>query len=101
MKNGYYIDPIGHVLGYWELPEKPQDTEEILWVESPERPPLYVSEEKSKKAEIADLQNLLSSTDYKIIRQLEQSTLSAQEYQTLLSQRQAARDRINILQQEV
>jgi uncharacterized protein YutE (UPF0331/DUF86 family) len=48
-----------------------------------------------KKREIQQLKNYLLSSDYKIIRQLEQSIMISEEYQTLLIDRQNARNRIN------
>lgn len=46
---------------------------------------------------IAKLKKQLEDTDYIIIRQTEQNTLSAEEYQAILDERQACRDRINEL----
>lgn len=51
----------------------------------------------AKNAEIDEKKAFLASTDYKVIRQYEQNTLSAEDYAALLAERQAARERINTL----
>jgi hypothetical protein len=43
----------------------------------------------------------LSKTDYKVIRQTEQNTLSEDDYNTLKVQRQALRDKCNMLESQV
>jgi hypothetical protein len=43
----------------------------------------------------------LSKTDYKVIRQYEYSTLSEEDFETLKTQRQAIRDKSNLLESQV
>lgn len=54
--------------------------------------------QKAKDDEIAEKKAYLTSTDYMILRQTEQSTLSTQDFDALKALRQAARVRINELQ---
>ena len=65
--------------------------------------PLPLSELKSQK--ISEFKSIagseLSKTDYKVIRQYEQGTLEQWEFDTLLSQRQAIRDKSNLLESQV
>jgi hypothetical protein len=62
---------------------------------------------QTKLTEIQDKKNYLTSTDYKVIRQRDQlaaeatTTLTSEEYQQLLSDRQAARARINELEAQL
>lgn len=100
MKTGYYTNHAGHVLGYWELLEKPVDTQEYIFVESNERPPLYVPPPTTEQL-IFEQMAFLASTDYKIIRQNETQEMSDADFSALKLQRQAARDRINQLEQGV
>ena len=53
MKNGYYTDKSGNCLGYWELEQKPKDTDDYKWIESVERPAIYKSAEDIQKEEAA------------------------------------------------
>jgi hypothetical protein len=64
-------------------------------VYSPPAPP--TAAEKEKAEEIASCRQFLANTDYKILRQTEQNTMSAEDYALLLAERQAKRDRINEL----
>jgi hypothetical protein len=54
--------------------------------------------QKAKDDEIQEKKNYLASTDYQVIRQSEQSTMSSEDYATLLAARQTARTRINELE---
>jgi hypothetical protein len=62
----------------------------------PPNPPS--AEDVARSVEISQKRRFLASTDYKIIRQYEQSTMSSDEFNALLAERQAARDRINELE---
>ena len=53
MAKGYYTDKIGNCLGYWELEQKPKDTDDYKWIESAERPAIYKSPEDIQKEEAA------------------------------------------------
>lgn len=65
------------------------------WVEVQ---PRDTSAEDAISKEISEKRTFLSSTDYKIIRQMETQELSESDFNALKLQRQAARDRINELE---
>jgi hypothetical protein len=44
---GYYTDKKGKVLGYFDLPSKPEDDEKHTWIESDEKPEIAPSKEKN------------------------------------------------------
>jgi hypothetical protein len=56
MANGYYTDKNGNVLGYWDLPVRPADTAEHNWVESTDRPSIYIAAKDAVKQEISTLE---------------------------------------------
>lgn len=93
MKKGYYTNQQGQVLGFWELKDKPQDSE-YTWVESDEKPDLYVPP-PTPEQEIALNKAVLAQTDYKILKKLER-LLPADDPDVL--ERQSKRDRINMLE---
>ena len=68
MANGYYTDQNNNVLGYWCLQAKPVDTATCKWVESIDRPTIYVSSEQA--AELLRLQAMqaLTKSDTTVIR---------------------------------
>jgi len=43
---GFYTDKAGNVKGYFDLPSKPEDTEEYTWVESDVKPEIALSKEQ-------------------------------------------------------
>jgi len=54
--------------------------------------------QKAKDDEILEKKQYLASTDYVVLRQSEQATLSAEDYAVVVAARQVARVRINELQ---
>lgn len=54
--------------------------------------------QEAKNSEIREKEAYLASTDYIVIRQLEQNTLSTEDFDAIKTLRQAARNRINELQ---
>ena len=57
-----------------------------------------IDAQKAIDDEILEKKNYLDSTDYIILRQSEQNTLSSEDFNAIKVLRQAARDRINVLQ---
>jgi hypothetical protein len=55
MKNGYYTDAAGNVLGYWESPE-PQAIPGQTWIESDERPAIYIPPNRAAMNQIIQLE---------------------------------------------
>lgn len=66
------------------------DNEEILNFGKPD----------PKDLRIAELKKLLADSDYKIIRQFEQNTLTQEDFDALKALRQSYRDEINQLEGE-
>ncbi len=95
MIKGYYTDKQGNVLGYFELPTKPDDDEKHTWVESGERPEIYVAPEVLKEREINEKKAQLAISDYKILKKLEK-LLPVDDVDVI--ERQSKRDRINQLE---
>jgi hypothetical protein len=62
MKNGYYTDSQGRCLGYWELAEKPENTAEYIWIESSDRPVIYI--ERTRQMILAEIKELESKIYY-------------------------------------
>lgn len=99
MSKGYRTDKAGNVLDYFDLPSKPEDTDEFTWIESDEKPPLYVPP-PTVEQRIADLQALLAAEDWKVTRQTEQNTMPTEEWEAFKAKRQGYRDQIDLLRQE-
>ncbi len=68
MKKGYYTDVNNNVLGYFELQAIPEDTETFKYVESEDKPPIYVSNETIKNLRKLQIKFELNSNDLKVIR---------------------------------
>jgi hypothetical protein len=94
MKKGYYTDKQGNVLGYFELPTVPENVGVYNWVESTERPALYVPP-PTPEQEIAQNKSALAISDYKILKKLEK-LLPADDADVV--ERQGKRNRINELE---
>ena len=94
MKKGYYTDKQGNVLGYFELPNKPEDDEKHTWVEADEKPSIYVAPLTAEQ-EVAKKKSELAISDYKILKKLEK-LLPADDVDVI--ERQGKRDRINQLE---
>ena len=65
---GYYTDIQNNVLGYWDLPTKPDNTPTNLFVISEDRPPLYVSPAQSNLILVNQATRLLSASDNTMLR---------------------------------
>jgi hypothetical protein len=94
MKKGYYTDKQNNVLGYFELLTVPESDEKHIWVESEERPALYIPP-LTPAQKIALNKAILAQTDYKILKKLEK-LLPADDADVI--ERQKKRDRINELE---
>lgn len=61
---------------------------------------IIISQEQQRQNRIAELKSLLAQTDYQAIKYAE-GQLSASEYAEMKKQRQAWRDEINLLEEEL
>jgi hypothetical protein len=66
---GYYADKDGLVRGYWDLAEKPVDTQEYTWVVTDDLPPVYVPEPTKEEVE-SKLKAEIQALELKNLRKL-------------------------------
>lgn len=85
MAKGYRTDAAGNCLGYFDLDVVPENTADILWVESDVLPPIYIGPAQVSAALISQAQAALDKTDSVAIRCLKAGVAFPSEWQTYVT----------------